>query len=175
MVSISDVQKRQVPRWAHLTAHAVPLAVLPSGLWRVALGLGVPVGFTGSMADEFAAPGWITPYVIVLTLLCEGLAFLTLGLVSPWGDRPPSWVPLVGGRTMNPRLVALAAATGGLAVTYLTWGAARTMSGPDNMGDPESPQGVAGVVMTACCVPFLLWGPLLLLVTADYWRRRCRR
>ncbi|MEU5921380.1 hypothetical protein [Streptomyces sp. NPDC047141] len=32
-----------VPRWAVLAAHAVPLLVLPSGIWRVALTFGAPV------------------------------------------------------------------------------------------------------------------------------------
>lgn len=29
-----------VPRWARWAAHAVPLLMLPSGLWRIALGVG---------------------------------------------------------------------------------------------------------------------------------------
>jgi hypothetical protein len=40
-----------VPRWAVLAAHAVPLITLPSGLWRIALVAGAPV-----LADP--VPDW---------------------------------------------------------------------------------------------------------------------
>ena len=63
-----------VPHWVNVVAHVVPLTTLPSGLYRLALGLGVPVGFSGELAEVYRAPGWvITPYVIGLSLLSEGL------------------------------------------------------------------------------------------------------
>src|SRR5262245_22808147 len=90
------------PRWIEWTARAASLTALPSGLWRVALGVVVPVGFSGHLADMYS-PGWsLTPYVIVLSLLAEGLAMLTLGLVRPWGEVVPSWIPFLGGRHIPP-------------------------------------------------------------------------
>lgn len=80
-----------VPGWVDRAAHVVPWTTVPSGLWRIALGFGVPVGFTGELAELYRAPGWITPYVIVLTLVIEALALLTLGLVKPWGEVLPRW------------------------------------------------------------------------------------
>ncbi|MFD3873080.1 hypothetical protein [Streptomyces sp. NPDC058623] len=41
-----------VPRWAVLTAYAVPLVTLPSGLWRIALVAGLPV------ASDPVRTGW---------------------------------------------------------------------------------------------------------------------
>ena len=161
------------PRWAELAAHAVVLSTVPSGLWRVALGLGVPVGFSGGLADQFAGPSWtLTPYVIALSLVAEGLALLTLGLVRPWGERLPGWVPRLGGRRVPTGAAATAALLGAVAVTAITVGSALSWSGPDNMGDPDSPQGAAGLVMTACYAPLLAWGPLLAAVAVAYARRR---
>jgi hypothetical protein len=160
------------PRWVVLAAHAVPLTVVPSGLWRIAQGAGVPVGFTGELADVFAAPGWITLYVIALSLVAEGLALLTLGLVRPWGERVPRWLPVLGGRPVPVMAAVVPAALGAVAVTVVTVVGAAVWYGPENNGDPEAPQGIAGLVMTACYAPMLLWGPLLAVVTAAYHRRR---
>ena len=85
---------------------------LPSGLWRVALGVGVPVGFSGELAEIYGAPGWITPYVIILSLLAEGCALLTLGLVRPWGERVPAWIPRFGGLRIPTMVVVVPAAAG---------------------------------------------------------------
>lgn len=165
-----------VPRWAELAAHAAAWTTVPSGLWRIALGLGVPVGFTGELAAEtFRAPGWtITPYVIALSLATEALALLTLGLVRPWGERLPAWLPLVGGRAVPTAAAATAAGLGAAAVTAITVSGALGWSDPGAMGDPDAPQGLAGLVMTACYLPLLAWGPLLAAVTVAYVVRRTR-
>lgn len=160
------------PRWAVWAAHAVPLALVPSSVWRIAQGFGVDVGFTGQLAEDFAAPGWITPYVIVLSLVTEGLALLTLGLVRPWGERLPRWLPLVGGRRVPIPAAVVPAMLGATAVTAVTVIGAVFWNGPENNGSPEAPQGLAGLVMTACYAPLLLWGPLLAAVTVSYHRRR---
>ncbi len=163
-----------VPRWAHAAAHLVPLTALPSGLWRIALGVGIPVGFTGELAELYAAPGWITLYVIVLGLLAEALALLTLGLVRPWGERLPASLPMVGGRRLPAAAVVLVAGAGAVAVTVINWTGAAMWFGPENNGDPDAPHGLAGFVMAACYAPLLVWGPLLGAVTVAYYRRRRR-
>jgi hypothetical protein len=159
-------------RWAITAARAVPLVVLPSSLWRVALGLGVPVGFSGALARTYAAPGWITPYVLGLSLLAEALALLTLGLVRPWGERVPSRIPLLGGRTIPAPAAAVPAGLGAVALTTLTIAGAAVWNGPQNNGQPDAPHGIAGLVMAACYAPLLAWGPLLGAVTVAYYRRR---
>jgi hypothetical protein len=163
-----------VPWWAEVAARIVPLTTVPSGVWRLALGAGIPVGFSGELAKIYAAPGWITPYVIVLSLLAEGLALLTLGLVRPWGERVPRWIPWMGGRSI-PTLAAVVPATlGAVIITYINWTSALMWFGPDNNGDPGAPHGLAGFVMAACYAPMLAWGPLLGAVTAAYYLRRRR-
>ncbi|MFD8597836.1 hypothetical protein ACFV1L_22805 [Kitasatospora sp. NPDC059646] len=160
------------PRWAVRAARAAAWTVVPSGLWRVALGVGLPVGFHGELEEMFARwmPGWGTVYVLALSAAAEALAFLTLGLVRPWGRRVPGWVPRLGGRGLPAWAVLAPAGLGALAVTFVTWSAA---TGPwqHNMSDPDSPHGLAGLLMTLCYLPLLAWGPLLAAVTVDHARR----
>ena len=163
------------PRWAVLAAHGAALSVLPSGLWRAALAVGVPVGFSGELAATFDAPDpLLTPYALGLSLVAEALALLTLGLVRPWGERLPGWVPRLGGRRVPTAAAVTAAGLGAAAVTAATVTGALAWSDPENMGDPDAPQGLAGLVMTACYAPLLAWGPLLAAVTVAYAVRRTR-
>jgi len=163
------------PAWAVRTAKLAALTAVPSGLWRVALGFGVPVGFSGVLERQMRAhmPGWGTVYVLVLSALAETLAFLSMGLVRPWGRVAPRWIPLLGGRRIRPLAAVLPAAAGAVLLTWVTWLAAfgGGWTSPDSMGDPDAPHGVAGLIMTACYAPLLLWGPLLAVVTVDYYRR----
>jgi hypothetical protein len=163
---------REPPRWAVIAAHAIPILALPSGIWRIVLGLGVPVGFSGELAEVYAAPGWITPYVFALTVLVEALALLSLGLVRPWGEVAPRWLPWIGGRVLPTWLVTATATLGALALGVLGISTALLWNGPENMGDPDAPQGVAGLVMTACYAPQLAWPPLLLALAISYALRR---
>jgi hypothetical protein len=159
-----------VPRWISRIARLVPLTTLPSCLWRIALGFGVPVGFTGELAELYHAPGWITPYVIVLSLVSEGLALLTLGLVQPWGEVVPRWIPFLGGRPIPPLAATIPAALGAIAVTTFALQSLPAWWEPE----PGSPQGLAAVVMAACYAPLLAWGPLLAVVTVAYYVRRTK-
>jgi hypothetical protein len=161
-----------VPRWVNAVAHVVPLVTLPSGLWRLALGVGVPVGFSGDLAEVYRAPGWdITPYVIALSLGSEALALLTLGLVRPWGEVVPRWIPLVGGRPIPTLAAVVPAGLGAAAVTWIMMSAALRWGVFAN-GDPDAPHGIAGLVMLASYAPLLAWGPLLAVVTVAYAVRR---
>ncbi|MFI0355219.1 hypothetical protein [Actinomadura sp. 9N407] len=161
---------RPVPRWVVWTARVTALTALPSGLWRFAMGLGVPLGFAeGSDLADFPHPIG-TPYVFGLSILVEALALLTLGLVRPWGEVFPRWIPFLGGRRV-PTMAAVTAATlGAVAMTLITF---LGMGGwLEQMSVPEAPDGAAAVLMTACYAPLLAWGPLLLIVTGAYFLRR---
>lgn len=95
-----------------LAAYAAVLSVVPSGAWRTAVGLGVPLGWSEEHLRLERIPGEGARYVISLTALTLGAALLTLGLVQRWGDVVPGWVPVVGGFADDPnsgwaRLMAL--------------------------------------------------------------------
>lgn len=153
-----------VPRWAVLAAHAVPLATLPSALWRVALVAGLPV------ADE-PVRGWgMVLYVLGLSVVSEGLALLTLGLVRGWGEVVPGWVPLLGGRRVRP-LAAVVPALLGAAGLFgiMGWFIYAQYAG---LGAGVTDSAVKEAVLVACYAPLLLWAPLLVAVTLAYYRRR---
>ncbi|MEU6983841.1 hypothetical protein ABZ946_10460 [Streptomyces sp. NPDC046324] len=157
-----------VPRWAALAAHAVPLIVLPSGIWRIALTLGLPV----ARVDD---PGLAqNTFQIALTVVAELLAFLTLGLVRSWGEVLPRRLPFVGGRRVPPG-AATAAALGGafglLALTGWYTYVAVAGIGADAAGThTEGP--VQEALFLACYLPLAAWGPLLAAVAVAYRRRR---
>ncbi|MFF2353047.1 hypothetical protein ACFVVL_25075 [Kitasatospora sp. NPDC058115] len=164
------------PRWAELAARATVWTTVPSGLWRIALGVGVPVGFSGELAAAFDpyVPGWGTVYVVALSGLAELLAFLTLGLVRPWGEVLPRRIPLIGGRAVPPLAAIVPAALGSAALTAL-WLPALFGGWASAMSDPDAPHGPAGVIMTLCYLPLVAWGPLLAAVTVAYARRTLGR
>ncbi|MFI0452541.1 hypothetical protein [Actinomadura sp. 6N118] len=159
-----------VPRWANVAAHLVPLTVLPFGLWLIAIGVGVPLGFSGEVAD---GPSWrLTPSVLTFSLVIEFFAFLALGLVRPWGEVFPRWIPFVGGRNVPTLFAASAGSLGAVAVTIL--GVVGALGWSEALAQPGAPEGVAAWVMILCYVPFVAWGPLLAVVTVHYLLRRTR-
>ncbi|MGB3444146.1 MAG: hypothetical protein WBA97_35865 [Actinophytocola sp.] len=161
---------RTPPRWAVVAAHLVALVTLPSGLWRVALVADVPLGLRVD-GDTVAVHGWEAVYIVGLSVVCEGLALLTLGLVRPWGERAPSWLPFVGGRRVAPFAAVVPSAVGAVALAVIWAWSFRDF--PD-VGSLGFTSGAWHVLMVACYLPLLLWAPLLGAVTYAYYRRRCR-
>ncbi len=161
--------QQQVPRSAEIAAHLTPIVLLPSGIWRVVLGCGVTMGFSQATLEAEGFPGRGTVMVVFLTLLTEALALLTFGLVRPWGEVVPRWIPVLRGRRIPPRPVVIAATTGGVLLTVL-W--AFALYGVFT-GQLDEISGTGwSLLVIACYVPALLWGPLLLWVTYLYHRRR---
>lgn len=160
---------QDVPRWAVWCAWTTVLCTVPSGVWRMALGFGVDVGFTGKLGEMYTGVG-IMVYVLALTVVSQAAAFLTLGLIRPWGQTVPRWIPFLGGRRIPPLAATIPAALGGTAVTALCLALILPSGGP--LTNPEFPQGTAALIMDVCYAPLLLWGPLVLVLTAHYARRR---
>ncbi|MEV7525957.1 hypothetical protein [Streptomyces sp. NPDC091371] len=161
-----------VPRWAVRVAHAIPLCVLPSGLWRVALVLGL----AGYDADYHWAV-WERPYVIGLSVVSEGLALLALGLVRPWGEVVPPWVPGLHGRRIPIPAVVIPAALGAtLIMMFCAYAVLNQIFGfvePMNEnGDGSPTSGPAAWALWTAYAPLLAWGPLLAILTVAYYRRR---
>ncbi|MFG3494292.1 hypothetical protein [Streptomyces sp. NPDC047928] len=149
-----------VPRWAVLAAHTVPLAALPSGLWRIALAFGAPVG--GEPVDA--------GYAVALSVIAECLALLTLGLVRDWGQVVPRWVPLLGGRPVRPLAAVVPALLGAVGLTALCgWSFLAVYAG---LGDLSVGTPLQDLLFHVCYAPLLAWPPLLAAVTLAYWRRR---
>lgn len=149
-----------------------PLCVLPSGSWRVALVLGL----AGYDADYDWAV-WERPYVIGLSVVSEGLALSALGLVRPWGEVVPRWVPGLRGRRIPIPAVVVPAALGAvLIMLFCAYAVLKQIFGfvePLNEnGDGSPTSGPAAWALWATYAPLLAWGPLLAILTVAYYRRR---
>ncbi|WP_369147839.1 hypothetical protein [Streptomyces sp. R44] len=157
-----------VPRWAAVAAHAVPLIVLPSGLWRLALTFGAPVARVDDPSLRQAV------FQIVLTALAELLAFLTLGLVREWGEVFPRRLPFLGGRPVGARGATIAALAGAFGLTALTcWFAYVAYAGiGENAPGTHTESPLQDALFYACYLPLLAWAPLLAAVAVAYHRRR---
>lgn len=153
------------PRWAVRTAYAVPLITLPSGLWRLALAAGLPV------TSEPVRTGWGVAYVLVLTAVTEGLALLTLGLVQPWGEVVPRWIPLIGGRRVRP-LAAVVPALAGAFVLFALSVLVGFVQGGNLVGGALTDSRAQEVLLVVCYTPLLAWAPLLAVTAIAYYRRR---
>ena len=155
------------PRWARVVAHVIPLTTLPSGLWRICIALGLSLGMLED-GEPFRVSAAEGAYLITLSVAIEALALLGLGLVRPWGERVPRWLPRIGGRPIPPKPVIAVAGTGALLATAV---AVMFFVPGNSIADVEATE--AGlVVVVACYAPLLLWGPLLALLTYAYHRRR---
>jgi len=160
---------RPVPRWAVVAAHLTPLVILPSGLWRIGVALGLSMGIVKNGAPAHIENGE-SIYVVGLSVVSEAAALLTLGLVRPWGERVPSWLPVLGGRRVAPAAAITPALIGALIVQVIWAFAFRDF--PDLSGLEFSGSGWK-MLMIVCYLPGLLWAPLLVAVTYAYYRRRC--
>jgi hypothetical protein len=141
--------------------------VLPSAVWRSSVLLDHEV----SIADE----GW---YLLLLSGLSIGLGLLTLGLVHQWGERIPDWVSGFGGRSIPVRAAVIPALIGASLLIAICLYAMLNMTfhfverGPVLIGPDNGERPKPGTAVLALYIPLLAWGPLVLAVTANYWRRR---
>lgn len=153
------------PRWAVWAAHLTALVVLPSGLWRIALVFGYPAGYTEAGFGPFETFG-AKVWMLTLSVLCEAAALLTIGLVRPWGEVVPRWIPLIGGRAVRPMAAVVPAAAGAVALTVMWANVPWWWTFPhDDMTD------TGNLVVGILYQPLFLWGPLTAAVTMSYYRR----
>ncbi|WP_198418765.1 hypothetical protein [Cryobacterium sp. TMT4-31] len=151
------------PRWARVAAHIAALTPLPSALWRVSLVLGFSGGFTERGLVDLDVAGWGWIYLLGLSVLTELAALLTLGLVQPWGETVPRWLPRLGGRPVPTKPVVAAALIGtvvlmALWTPLLLWWTI-----------PHSDMTAAGATVVGILyLPLVAWGPLLAAVTVSY-------
>jgi hypothetical protein len=155
-------------RWAVVAAHLAPLVTLPSGLWRIGLVLGSSMGLVTD-GEPAGLHGWEFAQVIALTVAAEAAALLTIGLVRPWGERAPEWIPWIGGRRLPRRAVAALGLLGSLALTGIWVRAA--LAYPESDLRDGFVTGFWEALFVVSYAPLLLWGPLVAAATLDYWRR----
>ncbi|WP_051852616.1 hypothetical protein [Streptomyces aureocirculatus] len=159
-----------VSRRLQLTAYAVPLAVLPSSVWRL------PAAFDDriSLGERM--------YIPSLSAVSELLAFATIGLIARWGEVFPRWIPRLRGRRVPTKVAVVPAALGATILTLMFTVLAivneiqgTTIRGDDLSDDfPGEAGGWESAWFYICYAPLLLWGPLLAVLTVAYHKRRRR-
>ena len=130
----------------------------------------------GPLPYALARLTWLTPWpqlapvgTIDLTTRLWGLmlssgcwlaVLLTLGLLRPWGEVFPRWMPVVAGR---PVPIAAAAVPGSAIAALLSFAAVPLLVGAAAQG-----QGLSLVLTFALVFPCWLWGPALALAVWGY-------
>jgi hypothetical protein len=170
-----------VPRWARWVAYGAALTVLPSGIWRIlATVVHLPLTAHFETPPEhhgtILVTGWWYP--VVLTVVSEGLAYLTVGLVATWGEVWPRRIPGLGGRPVPIAAAVIPAGLGSIVLTGLwTWTAVMLPLGRGVDGRTAGLHLGSGwqiVVFAVAYGPLIAWGPLLGIATVHYYRRRSR-
>lgn len=173
-----------VPTWAKVAAWLAPLTTLPSITWRMQEILGGLI--TGGKPCVDPATTTIADKIYLIGLLPSlqlGLALLTIGLIRPWGETFPRWLPYIGGRRVRVGFAVGVAVTG--AVLLLIIGTMMVLPQyPDALWNAMGRDGPPGAkpLPVGCeppgwevgrwYAPMVLWPPLLLAVTVHYRRRR---
>ncbi|MEH6376442.1 hypothetical protein V7793_19255 [Streptomyces sp. KLMMK] len=162
--------ERPVPLWAERAVRLLPLLALPVCLWRL------PIGFDylmGMDVEPTSLARWASvAYVGTLSLLTESAALLCRGLVRPWGEVVPRWVPRIGGRRIPPLAVVVPAGLGGLFLTWLLVDWALCVFQVAGFAPVPYTSVWWKVLAEVVSGLFVLWGPLVLAVTYAYHRRR---
>lgn len=100
-------------KWTTGVAVAIPLFYAATRyLWA----LGIPLGISEEFLREGQAIGLWWAGAALATLAVGGAA-LTLGLIRPWGEVFPRWIPFLAGRLVPESLVIVPAALVSLLVT----------------------------------------------------------
>lgn len=137
---------------------------------------GVDLGF--SQADFFRSNASATAYVLGLESVQVLAGALCLGLIRPWGERVPHWVPCLGGREI-PRILPVVVGGIGNALLYYINATLVIRFGAVWLGLAEGQTPADGMnhwqvaVLVAAYVPMLLlWAPALTVGLVGYGRRR---
>jgi hypothetical protein len=120
---------------------------------------------------QFAGPVEVmAPEIRLWGLLLGGAAavgaVLTVGLIRPWGEVFPRWMPGLAGR---PVPVRAAAVPGGIVATLVTLAAV-----PMLVAMLSADLAVGDKVLSVLLFPFFLWGPALALAVWGYVAHRVR-
>jgi hypothetical protein len=111
-------------RWAVAVAVAVPVGYAVTR-WCWALDIPLGASRAGLHREAADSPGiWLAG--AMLATMAAGGALLTIGLIRPWGEVYPRWIPYLRGKRVRPRTAIIPASAVALLITsaglmYLRW------------------------------------------------------
>ncbi|MBO4209258.1 hypothetical protein [Micromonospora echinofusca] len=147
-------------RWATWVAAAVPLVY---ALSRLAWLAGVPLGISADLLRELRDSGGVWAGAGLAAFAVVG-AVLTLGLVRPWGERFPRWLPGLAGRPVPANLAVVPATLVAVAVGAASLGF---------LANPELARLIgAGDGAVAPMLLWPLWSVALAVAAYAYHLRR---
>ncbi|TCM51587.1 hypothetical protein [Kribbella sp. VKM Ac-2568] len=148
-------------RWGFWATVVAALCPLPYALLRLTWLLPNPAGIGADQLD--AEPG-IRLFGLGLGTIALAAGIATLGLIRPWGETWPRWIPFAAGR---PVPVKAAVIPGSVAATLLLVGSASLLQ-LNWSADASILENVGHLLL----FPFPLWGASVALATAAYYYRR---
>ncbi|MEI8407549.1 MULTISPECIES: hypothetical protein [unclassified Kribbella] len=148
-------------RWGFWATIVAVLCPMPYALLRMTWLLPNPIGFD---AGELNAEPGMKLFGLGLGLIALTSGIVTLGLVRPWGEVWPRWIPFVAGR---PVPIKAAVIPGAVAGTLLLVSSASLISLLWS-----SDASIAENLLSLLILPFPLWGAAVGLATAAYYYRR---
>lgn len=110
------VMLRPPQQWAVIAAWISALAGLAPVAWRVHMliwGAGL------DLAPDYRSEPILMGYVVGLCVIEAIASLVVFGLVRPWGEVCPGWLPFFGGRRIPSWMVITVATLGAMAVTVI--------------------------------------------------------
>lgn len=159
--AVTGSAPRHGPRWGRAVTIAAAVLALPYPAVRISWALGIPLGVPDSYVD--GADLMLRVGEAGLGLLAIGGAVLTLGLIRPWGEVFPRWIPRLGGR---PVPVWVAVVPGAWAAILISAAGLR-LAVWTALDSDWSQWGTGGPGLF-----FLPWGLTVGAATYAYWIRR---
>lgn len=136
---------------------------------------GIDMGFRDTALYRDSAEAAI--YVLGLDTVQVLVALLCFGLIRPWSEALPHWIPALGGRTIHRLIPTAVGAVGAIALWSILLSLAvaftRTWIGATTGWTPDLGMsgGERGLLLVAY-IPFFLWPIAVSAVVAGYWVRR---
>ena len=149
-------------RWGFWATIVAALCPLPYAMPRLTWLLPDPVGIG---ADRVHTEPGIRLFGLGLGVIALAAGIATLGLIRPWGEIWPRWVPFVAGRPI-PIKAAVIPGTGATALLLVGSASLFQLSWT---ADASTLENIVGHLLL---LPFPLWGASLALATAAYYYRR---
>ncbi|MCF6411435.1 hypothetical protein [Pseudalkalibacillus salsuginis] len=108
----------KVERWGRWITYVAIIAPLFYDITRLAWLLGIPLGISGEQFQILKETGAISAGA-GLAFVSIGGAILTHGLISPWGEVFPKWIPFAGGKRVPPAVAIVPAGLVSVLITVM--------------------------------------------------------
>ncbi|MFC0676086.1 hypothetical protein [Brachybacterium hainanense] len=161
--------------WARMLTLLAVLAPVPSIIWRLLMLAGADLGF--AEAQLFRTDPRGVSYVLALCVIEAAVCLACWGLIRPWGERLPRWLPGLGGRVI-PRLLPTAVGLAGtlalvMILAPLLWSFGGAWLGITEAWTPTDGMTPAqSLLLGVMYAPFFLWPVPVAGAVVGYWRRR---